>query len=880
MHADILNLKSLIFSVFFAAMAVYHHTSSIIGMSSGGSAVASAAYRHGAHMRSDTLGITKDYDEKAAEVVHSEVMLPEDAPEAVRSAFGEKAFEAALKANDGDVRKAWAEVSQKLWNDVEQNELRVNKRFAQAQFARSIEFALPHELGRDAQIELARGYMRETFTDKGMIADWVIHDKGDNKPHVHLMLTQRSLADDGWGLKNCAWNSKAEHMSWRVDWARHANHMLEREGHSARVDHRSNEARGIYLEPEGFSPWVAKHAEAAGDEPLEKLRSAEVAQANLKYLRRNPEHILFIVQSQQAVFTEEDVRKALIKRLPDVNEAEQLAARVMNSPDIIRIGAQPEQGDDALTLASSYATERRVVAGARNLHQSRLADMNSAGLQVGEGLSDLLNPGQKAAAEAMLSDTRLTLVKGHAGTGKTYTLSEVARVWGERGYQVLGGAISGKAVGEMDAVGGMQTATLAAYEARWARGKLPEQGKFVFLLDEAGMVGSAQWQRLQDRVTKLGGKLIAVGDPEQLQPIADVPAWQSVEREVADVHVLSQVMRQDNFAERSAVEALARGGDEIGPAIQYFCARDRLKVDAKTLRNPLEAVQGSWLELAQTGGETGYRSQIALAYSNREVAALNDALHGEAVKSQFVAPLSVRDYGVITRVFTQKDDAPTIEKVKLHLGEGDRVMLTRTHRELNIPRSSFGTVVGTRLDEIDLLVDGAKTPVTLDLNRFRDLDYGYASTIHKSQGMTVDHALVVGHKRMNRHAVYVALSRHRKSVQVFGRRRHLESGADLLELAQKPGHLDLGDEDARRVILEQSSSRSVAETGIAARADWLGGERRGKRVGVLSDASLMNTATRIAGLLASEWLGGGSVLKDPDGDGVFMCAIRKRSLMI
>ena len=57
------------------------------------------------------------------------------------------------------------------------------------------------------------------------------------------------------------------------------------------------------------------------------------------------------------------------------------------------------------------------------------------------------------AAQAMLSPTPLTLVKGYAGTGKTFTLGEVARVWQARGFEVLGGAASGKATQEL---GGLQ----------------------------------------------------------------------------------------------------------------------------------------------------------------------------------------------------------------------------------------------------------------------------------------------------------------------------------------------------------------------------------------------------------------------------------------
>ena len=60
---------------------------------------------------------------------------------------------------------------------------------ADAQLGRSFEFALPKEWSRQEQIQYTADYIKKTFVDKGMCADWSIHDKGDGNPHVHLLLT-------------------------------------------------------------------------------------------------------------------------------------------------------------------------------------------------------------------------------------------------------------------------------------------------------------------------------------------------------------------------------------------------------------------------------------------------------------------------------------------------------------------------------------------------------------------------------------------------------------------------------------------------------------------------------------------------------------------
>ena len=347
----------------------------------------------------------------------------------------------------------------------------------------------------------------------------------------------------------------------------------------------------------------------------------------------------------------------------------------------------------------------------------------------------------------------------------------------------------------------MRTASLAAWDARWSRGERPERGRFVFIMDEAGMVGAGQWARIAGVVEAMGGKLIAVGDPEQLQPVSDLPGWAAVERGVsqatagAPVAALSSVRRQRSMADRMATEALARGGAEIAPAIRHYIDKGALRLDSGVLNDPVSALAAAYYKTGPGKAPDGAGcARIALACTNREVWALNDAIRAQALARGEIDQAGIRDYGTITRI---DRTTPTHERiaVPLALGPGDRVMLTRPHRGLDLPRSAFGTVVATRAGGIDLLVDGSSRAVTLDPGTFRDLDYGYAATIHKSQGVTVDHTLVLGHGRMNRHAIYVALTRHRDSVTVFGRAGHLGCPADLITLAHAPGHLSIDIED-------------------------------------------------------------------------------------
>ncbi|MEJ1334157.1 MobA/MobL family protein [Lactiplantibacillus plantarum] len=86
---------------------------------------------------------------------------------------------------------------EELWNAVEEKESKSN-----SQLAREVELALPAELERPTQIKLVHDYVQANFVDRGMCADWSIHDKEDGNPHAHIMFTTRAIKQNGtWAPK-------------------------------------------------------------------------------------------------------------------------------------------------------------------------------------------------------------------------------------------------------------------------------------------------------------------------------------------------------------------------------------------------------------------------------------------------------------------------------------------------------------------------------------------------------------------------------------------------------------------------------------------------------------------------------------------------------
>ena len=101
----------------------------------------------------------------------------------------------------------WTKEREKLWNEVERKEKSWN-----AQLAREILIALPHDLNHYQQSELVQNFVQTTFVDEGMVADVAIHRDKEHNPHAHILLTVRPFNEDGsWGDKKRRVYERDEH---------------------------------------------------------------------------------------------------------------------------------------------------------------------------------------------------------------------------------------------------------------------------------------------------------------------------------------------------------------------------------------------------------------------------------------------------------------------------------------------------------------------------------------------------------------------------------------------------------------------------------------------------------------------------------------------
>lgn len=825
-------------------MVNLHVSVANVSRSGGKSVVAKSRYQHATRGLDEVRGRTFDYSGKRSELVYSEIDFPDDAP-----FWLSEGILSGAKGRLDDVAGA----SLRLWNSLDMaEEASPHWRSKDAVVAKALILSLPNELSNEENIRLMREFTAREFSSRGLVADWVIHDPKrepgqDSNPHVHILVSTRVIGPEGWGLKHRDLNAPNAIRSLRFSWASCVNLAYERAGLDIRVDHRTLEDQGIDLLPTGHNPHIAEAMEARGVVPYEKLLDIEARAENERRLLERPERIIALVSQKSRVFTAGYLRDEFMKRVTcSPEELEAALATVMASPELVVAGEYGPTGEALYTSQTRVTQERALVNQALSLADDKLdIDGHNRIHQLSKGLGKT----QRVAAEAMLSPDRITLVTGYAGTGKTFTIAEVSKIWRDRGYAVYGGAASGKATQELNGIVGLEAGTLAAWESRWARGLKMPQGKFVFLMDEAGMVGGDVWSRIQDQVAKQGGKFIAVGDAEQLPPVGDSGPFLRLQEKIGAA-VMDEVRRHKNLADREATTMFARGGKLAADAIRYYHKTGRVHF----VGGVDDAMQAITEKYFAEGVQP--HNLIASALSNADVFALNDSIraHGKAIGK--IGEVEV-NLGRVARIERTAAGGEKRSYIDLMVAEGDRLIFTKAHRELRVPKSSLATVLSVSEGELVLRVesdkDDAPRTLRIDTTSFKHFDYGFAVTIYKTQGMTVDQNLVLGHGYMNQHTLYVAGSRHRDHVEFFMPQNRVENIERLAELARTKGYI---------VIDELDAKPSVAMTPHVTADPMIGGRVDQRRIPELSrvhfegDPHIMGVSNRTAGLLAADYIEG------------------------
>ncbi|HZA82016.1 MAG TPA: MobF family relaxase, partial [Actinomycetes bacterium] len=457
-------------------------------------------------------------------------------------------------------------------------------------------------------------------------------------------------------------------------------------------------------------------------------------------------HVLRSLTEHDSTFTRPQLVQAVAARIGEgamVATVERTVARVIGSDQVVPIGDDQTRRWTSLEL---LGVERRLLD---TVEEARRARRPVAAGVVDRVLGGFPTLGEdQEAAVRVLAGSRdgVSVLVGPAGTGKTFALDAVRQVFQAAGYDLVGAAPSAKAAHELADGAQIVSSTIHRLVGSWERGYMLPTRRTLLVMDEAGMAGARDLQRVVSGVVDAGGRVVLVGDHHQLPEVGAGGGFAALATDPrVTLAELTVNRRQHQAWERAALAELRDG--HVARAVATY--RDHERVVVADDRSAMVAAGvDRWLAAHSDG-----LVPVLLAGTNDLVDALNTAVRRGLV-----------DHGVL---------GPNLDGTTGSLAMGERLMVrvndywaaTIGGRRTSVLNGQTGTLVGATDAGIVVRMDHDASDVVLpdEFVATGGVAYAYASTAHRAQGGTWEVAITVGLDGLYREAGYLVMSRGKAS---------------------------------------------------------------------------------------------------------------------
>lgn len=438
-----------------------------------------------------------------------------------------------------------------------------------------------------------------------------------------------------------------------------------------------------------------------------------------------------------------------------LDEIEEKVARLKEDERVVTI--ELTRGGKVYTTNDAIELEKKAVSIGKALgeREGHAVDSTFAKEILDRYSKKGMSDEQRSATEHILKSSDLSMMVGAAGTGKSYSLQAAREVLEASGYTVRGMAPTGKAAQNLEEASGIQSKTVDKFlhDLEKEKDKLTERD--VVVVDESAMMGNDKTRKLLEAVKDSGAKVILVGDDKQLAPIARGRPFENL-REAVGAAEITTVRRQTHEWQRDAANKIREG--KIREAIVDYHERG-LVHHGSTWAKVRDVLVEDWIKDRK---ERPYDTQLVLASTREKVEGLNRAIRERLVSDGVISTKREAKIGTV------QTDGSIIQK---GFTEKDRIYFTKNDEKLGVKNGSLGTIekisrvkrgvfeVGVKMD------DGAH--VLFRSDKYASITHGYATTVHKSQGDTVDRSYILPERMMDKNAAYVAFSRHREEARVY-----------------------------------------------------------------------------------------------------------------
>ena len=406
-----------------------------------------------------------------------------------------------------------------------------------------------------------------------------------------------------------------------------------------------------------------------------------------------------------------------------------------------------------------------------------------------------LDPLQAAAAAAVAGTSRLTLVVGPAGAGKTRMLKTAGDDLTDTHRAVFAVAPTAKAARTLQRDTAISADTVAKLLYEWGRPDRPPRPDYqlpagtTLIVDEAGMLSTPALHEVINLADRNRWRLALVGDPQQLQGVgrggllAELCANGRVER-------LEQLHRFANRWEAAASLMLRSGHPQ---ALNAYEAHGRIVPG--TLDEHLNHLAAEWIENDRDG-----RSVALVASTNDHVDLINDTvqrcrlLRGDIDQTVTAGVAGGEQAYVGDLIATRRNDRRLVTTAGEPVRNRDTWKITGVQVDGSITAShqgGHGTVV--------LPGEYLRAHVRL----------GYAATEHGWQSDTVRAAFALASAQTTRRGLYVAATRgtDENVICVVTDSDDIAEARDVLEGVLALDRADTPAVAQRRALSEQSHSR-------------------------------------------------------------------------
>lgn len=655
---------------------------------------------------------------------------------------------------------------------------------------KELEISLPRELNTEQKIQLVQEFTKNVLGESHAYT-WAIHEPkakdGDTNPHVHIMFCERTNdgierdaeqyfkrynpknPEIGGAGKDRSFTHKSFVHAVRQEWAETVNHKMQELGIDARIDHRSYKDMNIDLESQNVKRLYANSDNVENSATFtmsDRIKNKQ--RENGARIIENPTIALDALTAMQSTFTKRDLEKFVFAHTDGVEQYTEAYNSVLASPSL----AQLSDDKQKFTSYEMIEIESKLIDDVKyfsdQTSQERSYEELSTFTDVWE--SRTFNNEQKLAYNLFMEDSPLTVLNGAAGTGKSYVLGAVNEAYEKTGYKVIGAALQGTTAQNMEHDAGIKSSTIASLLNRLEKEKnMPSikqtvDSKTILIIDEAGMVGSRDMQQLVEHTKRTGATLRLVGDDKQLSAVSAGSAFSKIQDNVGSHNraELVQIMRQRDEQQRAASIHLSQ--HNIADGLSVYDQLNKI--------HALETQQGARQYVVSQWAASD-KDKIMLAYTNTDVNAMNKA-----------ARSILRENGSLG-----VDVSASTAKGNIDLAEGDLIIFKEPNKDMGVLNGTRGTVEQITASDgkadrlIVKLEDGKK--VDFSLEQYNSLNHAYASTVHSSQGVTVDEAFLLVSSAMNANLTYVAATRHRDDLTVVFSREQFQDISDMKQKLSK-----------------------------------------------------------------------------------------------